>query len=375
MTKILIIDDNKTVLESLKLTLDGAFDDLEIECVEDFNAGVGRLLSFRPDVVVLDLRDDPSPSKLPGQKTWKVIWESHFCPVAIYTAVEGDLDPPIPAGHPFVKRVTKGRDAEAELVEVIEGFLPGVAAIRSLRSEVDLVIHDVLRVTAGSGVVDTSVPDYLLHAGRRRVAASMDAPTVTSDRKLTSWEQYLLPAIGDSPLTADLLREQGVRIDDPKAYRLILTPSCDLVKDRNELTLVVARCEGTTLLAGKLNLSLNEKRRNKDAGRVMSEALNPGIRDGLLPLPRFPGRLPSMVANMKNLEVISYEAIGGTDPTHPNFDRIASIDSPFREQVAWAFLTTVARPGMPDRDLEPWAMEIVEDAAKAAGPTSSATPG
>ena len=81
-----------------------------------------------------------------------------------------------------------------------------------------------------------------------------------------------------------------------------------------------------------------------------------------------------MVANLKNLAVIRYDSIGGLDSAQRNFERVASIDSPFREQVAWAFLTTVARPGMPERDLDLWAEEIVEDAAKAAGTTPSETP-
>lgn len=372
--RILVIDDDTDVLDSLELTFTDAFKDIEFVYESDFDAGMMKVSSLRPDVVVLDLRNDPVPSDLPGQDTWKVIWESRFCPVAVYTAVDDSLDPPIPEDHPFVKRVTKGRDAEGKLVEVIRGFLPAVEAIQSLRSELDSVIHQVLRDTAGKALVDPVNKDHLLHVGRRRVAASMDAPTLTSNRKLTSWEQYLLPAVGDSPLTADLLRKHGAQWDEPTAYRLVLTPSCDLVKGRCVPTLLVACCERATRLTQKLSLSLKEAKHEKDVENVIAKVLTTGVFAGLLPLPEFPNQVPIMVANLKNLEVIPYEAIGSTDPTQPSFERVASIDSPFREQVAWAFLTTIARPGMPDRDLESWAGEIVQDAGKAVDPTSPAPP-
>lgn len=35
--------------------------------------------------------------------------------------------------------------------------------------------------------------------------------------------------------------------------------------------------------------------------------------------------------------------------------RVASIDSPFREQIVWAYMITSCRPGMPNRDMNLWA--------------------
>jgi CTP synthase len=66
---------------------------------------------------------------------------------------------------------------------------------------------------------------------------------------------------------------------------------------------------------------------------------------------------------LKDLEVIPYIAIRPANGGQAEFERIASIDSPFREQISWAFLSTVARPGMPDRDLASWAQQIATAAA------------
>lgn len=42
------------------------------------------------------------------------------------------------------------------------------------------------------------------------------------------------------------------------------------------------------------------------------------------------------------------------------FERIASVDSPFRELVTWSYLQVAGRPGLPDRDLDEWAEGIDE---------------
>jgi CTP synthase len=307
---------------------------------------------------------------LPGQKTWKDVWDATFCPIVIYTGWEGDIQPTVPANHPFVKLIAKGGGTLAAVVAALNGFAPAVDSVSKLRAEVDAVIHRVLRDTAGDGHLPMSDASHLLHAGRRRIAATMDDSTITSNRPMASWEQYLIPAMGESPLTADVLRKRDAQWDDPTAYRLVLTPSCDLVKGRCEQTLIAACCEGTARLAQKLSLSPNPNKLDDNAKTVIAKALTAGAFQGFLPLPGFPSRLPVMVANLKGLEVIQWESVGPVDSSTHEFVRVASIDSPFREQVAWAYLTTAARPGMPDRDLKPWAEEVV----KAATPPATAPP-
>jgi hypothetical protein len=374
MKSILVIDDDINIINSLRLTLRDAFPNIRFEYEQDFDSGVEKVASICPDAVVLDLRKDPLPSNLPGEQVWRRIWESRFCPIVVYTAGNGDMDPPIPVNHPYAKRVIKGTTAENELVEVLRGFMPCIDAIDDLRKEVDIVIHHVLRDTAGAGMIDPMVKSQLLHAGRRRIAAMMDEPTTIDGRGLFSWEQYLVPSIGDSPLTGDLLRRQGAQKDDISAYRLILTPSCDIVNTRPEPTLLVAKCEDHSSLIRKMSLNPDTNKRTKTVERICTWVLTPGVYLGYIPLPKYSTVVPAMVANLKNLEVIQFKAIGRTTPDTENYERVASIDSPFREQVAWAFMTTVARPGMPDRDLHAWANEIIDAASSTANPKQPALP-
>jgi CheY-like chemotaxis protein len=362
MKTVLIVDDEPDVAELLKLAVEEGFSGINCSVELDFSQSADHIARLRPDAIVLDLMLGHESVQLPGEGTWKSVWESSFCPIVIYTGTEAGLKPPVPENHPFVKRISKGNGTEALVVDALRSFSSSIEAVRRLRTEVDAVIHKVLRDTVGDGHMCLDDSSYLLHAGRRRIAATMDDPTIIGNRSMASWEQYLIPAIGISPLTADVLRVRDAQWDDPKAYRLILTPSCDLVAGRCESTLTVACCEGTTRLAQKLSLSLSPKRLAKDTETVIIKALSTGVCSGFLPLPSFPSRLPVMVANLKGLEVISWDSVGPADSTTHRFVRVASIDSPFREQVAWAYLTTAARPGMPDRELGPWAEELVNAA-------------
>ena len=63
-----------------------------------------------------------------------------------------------------------------------------------------------------------------------------------------------------------------------------------------------------------------------------------------------------MMADLRDLEIIP---IGDIGVDNKPFLRVASIDSPFREMVAWAYLHTACRPGLPDRDFKAWRDEII----------------
>lgn len=66
-----------------------------------------------------------------------------------------------------------------------------------------------------------------------------------------------------------------------------------------------------------------------------------------------------MMANLRNLQLIPIENIGKPGEGK-KFIRVASIDSPFREALSWAYLQVSGRPGLPERDLEAWSHEILE---------------
>lgn len=355
MRKILIVDDDQGIVDLLKEEIEAAIEGVICESELSFAQAATRIASVRPDAVVLDLLDGGVDVDPPGQQTWQSVWTGRFCPIIVYTAFGGPLTPPVPTSHPFVKQVVKGVGTHAQVVQHLQEFRPLVVAIESVHQEIDAVLQRVLRDTVGAAVIPGTDAAHLVHAARRRVAAMMDESTALEGRALFSWEQYVIPALGTDPLTGDVLRIREAEWTDPTAFRVILSPSCDLVSGRNEASVLVAKCSTIASLRQRLQLSPNVQRA---AERIRTTVLTTGHWSGFLPLPEFPSRIPLMVANLKDLEILPYTAIRPAPGAVEQFERVASIDSPFREEVAWAFLSTIARPGMPERDLTAWATSI-----------------
>ena len=62
-----------------------------------------------------------------------------------------------------------------------------------------------------------------------------------------------------------------------------------------------------------------------------------------------------MLCNFKEIEIINF------DDLDKKFERVVSVDSPFRESIVWADIAINGRPGLPDRDCENWLTSIKED--------------
>lgn len=362
MKSVLIIDDEQDIADVVKLAIEEGIAGIACTIEVDFAKSADRIALLRPDAIVLDLMEGHQSTNLPGQQTWKSVWEKSFCPIIIYTGSDADLQPPVPENHPFIKRIQKGGGTQAQVVDALKGFSPAVESVGKLRAEVESVIHKVLRDTAGEGHMPMNDAAYLLHAGRRRIAASMDDPTVNDNRKMASWEIYLLPAIGQDCLTGDILLKRGDSKAVAESYRLMLSPSCDLARGGKIASALVAKCFAPAVMLEKFKKAVEPSDDKDLKNQLKSLVLSQGTWNGWFPLPAFADIIPASVANLKDLELIPIASIGHADPTTPGVDRIASIDSPFREQVAWSYLTTAARPGMPDRDLKPWAEELVKAA-------------
>ena len=69
--------------------------------------------------------------------------------------------------------------------------------------------------------------------------------------------------------------------------------------------------------------------------------------------------LPHMAVSLRDLELLPYDDILPPGGGEAKYERLASIDSPFREQLAWAYLRVGSRPGVPDRDIETWAEDVL----------------
>ena len=369
--KVLIIDDDEAVRRSLRITVEEV-DDWEAK-EQGFDGLDETLGSFRPDAVVLDLvKGDVTDEPDAGKRSFEQIRSRWFCPVVVWSAFEEHQE----FDHPLVERVSKGKDTDVEVVRCLEKVKPTALMIRDVHRQFDDRIREALRDSvpalrdqiASSAARDDAV---LPRAVRRLVAARMDADASGTER-FKAWERFVVPPLGPHLLSADLLRLSDST--DPEAFRLVLTPSCDLVphgdaKPRAE-RILVARCEPIERL-GNVEVSPGDTLSKGKRGKLRP-TLTEGIADGLVPIPRFVGHVPSMAANLKRLELLDWDEVrldeeaGRAAAGEAMFKRVASTDGPFRELVVWAYLRVTGRPGAPAFDVDGW-LDDLSDATGGVG--------
>lgn len=347
--RILIIEDEEPVGEVLRRTIGSAIEDADIVLETDFDRARDTLRKEVFDAVILDLfAGAVAEGAKSGQQIWEDVWKTRLVPVIIHTAGDCELTPPIPEGHPLLKCLKKGAGSDEELARLLRTMWPYMSALHDVEDQFQAVCKNVLLDIApiiwAAENDEARRQEFLLRTARRRVAALMDVSTLTVDGRLQSWEEYIVPPLGACLLTGDILREVDASWERSDAHRLVLSPSCDLVVRGGRAKIdrvLVAKCCGIEEYVQR-------------AGRSLSSRLNDPQAEGYVPLPEYPLVVPHMAASLRDLELISIEKIGADKI----FCRMASIDSPFREQLAWAYLQISSRPGVPERNTESWAEAI-----------------
>ena len=356
--KVLLVDDDKDALAPLRDQIGQGFEWREV----GFEEARLAVDDFLPDVVVLDIfSGNPSDENATGCDRLESIWNHAFRPVVIYSANPDIVSASQYREHPFVKLIRKGSGSELEVDKAIRGFAPLVellcGARRRIEEEFSKALRDVAPLAASSG---GDLAHVVERAARRRVAALVDEMGPAGEA-IAAWEQYVFPPVSGGIRQGDVLCvARGVDAEHwegaelaPDQYRIVLTPSCDLVAhgDRSPKVenVLLARC-------GDMNHALDAIRipsgRSKRKERLRG-VLNTGFESHVVPFPRLPGRIPMMAADMRRLELVGFEEI------RQDFRVVASVDSPFREAIAWAYVRSTGRPGLPERDVDSWADEII----------------
>ena len=323
----------------------------EITSFTDAKTAIDR---FLPDIVILDLFAGlPAEMQTPGREIYDWIWRMRFCPIVIYSANPDALTTER-APHPFVKAVQKGSDSVPKVEAAIDEFRPHVDALRDtethFRREFAYALRDASVYAFSSFSVPTERVDAFIRAGRRRLAAIMDDLS-RYEQKMASWEQYVCPPVSANLKLGDVLHKVGDPNNVAASFRVVLTPSCDLVvnggREAKVSNVLVARCCSIKSAVEQLGCAKAEK---------LKKVLTQGYSDNMLLLPALPKRIPHMAVNLRNLELLPLGQVSGDSK---KFETVASIDSPFREHVAWAYMQIACRPGLPDRDLDVWCSEII----------------
>lgn len=349
--RLLIIEDNPAVIAALKEELKAVFPEMQVsDC--GFKNAPKMLRSTRPDIVILDLAEGVTDTDAAGP-SWNYVWKEHFCPIIVHTAFEaGNYQA---QGHPFWGYERKAAGSPAKIANRIKGFLEHVEGLRVLREEIENRICNSLREVGPLVWKETGDQgqrrDLLRRVTRRRLAASLDCPSCDADN-VGALEQFIYPPLEAGLLTGDIIHEAAAGSDSPHAFRIILSPSCDLAEDGNRFPVdevLVARC---------VSVTDNEVLRRcvLEPGPKLPEQLGRRLRTDsradMLVLPELKDAWPAMVADLKRLQLIPRTeiALGRETLNGQKFYRVASMDSPFRERVGWRFTATAGRPGLPDVD-------------------------
>ncbi len=275
--------------------------------------------------------------------------------------------------HGLVVEVEKGRDSDEKVARALEGFRTQAEVIRSVHADFDARIREALHDSVYSlseqpGATSGDPGDTSLARAVRRLVAARTDRSASGEGRLKAWERFVIPPLGDDLLTADLLRRPSADWRDEEAFRLVLTPSCDLVRSGGRTPradrILVARCERLRKL-GTVEIKSGQALNSKQRGRVRP-VLTEGMDGTRLPIPRFQGQVPPMAANLKRLDLIEWSDVktngrdGSTTEGRAKFVRVASTDSPFREMVVWAYLRVTGRPGVPGFHADEWLDDISE---------------
>lgn len=362
--RILFIEDN---LDTIKGICDYAEDhDWQFEKCEFVHANE-KIAIFDPELIVMDWMYDAEAID-EGLSIFNNVYSDNFRPVIIFSAVASTIELPEDMKNtPLVEIIPKGD--EEIVIERINAWKPYITAVRNLK--VDLNQSLLSSVQAIDNFLKMETPpgeDVIKYMLNKRTTYYFDKEYIGEEPP--AWIQYEYPPIQKSLLVADILRVYSEKTNIsapgyPEEYRIVLTPSCDMARAKPGQTILVAKCTEAIDFSDGIKLGENEAIESKGAQNKIekiSRFLNTGYNYSRVALPELPNKIPYLTINLKSIEQISLDEIAISEKalnTTKKYFRVASIVSPFREQIVWAHMINSCRPGMPERDIKAWAKGIL----------------
>lgn len=355
---ILIVEDDKKMIESLELALRKQYKDVRI-CAMAFAGAAEFVKRELPDLIILDLFldgvTDKGPAATPtAQPTWEVVWSDHFCPVIIHSGK--DVAEYKNCEHPYVRYEAKGVASIGRVIGHVTQFAPQTDRFRALRLDFSKRAGEALKATsrllAEKENLTEEQQEVVLRSAKRRVAASFD----DVDKQEYGWERYVFPPLSKDFLMGDILLEKDKPKDKADSYRIILTPSCDLVPGRTgsvSEVLLASCCAFEKFSTAAQMPEAADKIRKR-----LPKELSRDQVGGYVPLPGIPGLFPTMCVDLRALSLVSLETLS-VKQGEGEFSRVAGMDSPFREKLMWAFVQIAGRPATPELDTTKLVEEVI----------------
>jgi hypothetical protein len=319
---------------------------------------------YNVDLIILDIRKGQIGDDEPGYTIIDEIWETSFCPIIVFSAIANEIYPNEHSENCFIKKVEKGSGDIKRLIDTVKELSSYVERKNETLKLFNFHISETYKEAFPSVMNNLNIPnakdiqDIFTRLIRRRIAAALDEPVDSSPIK--SWEIYLIPPINKQLLTADVLFKKDEDRNKAESYKIVLSPSCDLQKDETKDRKPIERVLIVSCVNIELYLTtkgLSKETSNKKFFEYLPKYISNNNSERYLPLPGLRDLLPNMACDFKKLEMITYDSIG----ENKEYNKVASIDSPFREAIIWAYMQINCRPGLPDRNFDLWTRQIWEE--------------
>ena len=354
--QILYIDDDADNLKQIKELLDGVKcgnGTLQVTNSDSFDSALEMLDRQRFDLVILDVRLGPltkNVSEEAGVATLKSIQTRQFIPIIFYTALPSHV---ADLGSPLVRILEKTTGAKLlpeTIKEVFDTFLPIIN--RALINHMERVQREYMWDFVAknweqlSTSPDHSALAYLLarrlaislsQKGIEKIILSIGGKADAPQNGIHPMQYYVMPPVESAPLAGDIFHGD---IGGVNGYWVLLTPSCDLVAERDNAEFALfAKCNLLTEQEEYNKWSDNPEKYKDSFERFMGNRKKE--RHYYLPAAL---TLPDLVIDLQALVTITVDAI-------KTLQRLASLDSPYAEALLIRFSRYFGRIGVPNLDI------------------------
>lgn len=299
------------------------------------------------------------------------IVDNEFRPVVVFSAVDlRAMFEDVQKKYPLVRYIQKGDDDSIVMVE-IDKWWQYAKIISDMRSSLNKALIEASKAIENLiGMQEVPSEPIVKYMLSKRAMQFFDGAEVGDTPP--AWIQYEYPPIPNHLLVGDILRKRNDSDDysicgQPNDYLIVLTPTCDMARPEDEQRIIVSQGRLKTEFYPECTLvgqeTIISEKGKKKVDKIKS-CLTQGNRNGKLPIPELPNKIPDMCFDLKKTSHIPIDEIAifsdSINRDKHKYIRVASIISPFREQIVWAYMISSCRPGVPERDYTRWAEGFVQ---------------
>lgn len=239
---------------------------------------------------------------------------------------------------PLIKFIDKGDEEPVkEYIKKIAPYVDCISSVRKRTNEAMRHAFDFFDLAIEDSIMDGGIISNLCS---NRIKAYFDKENENKD--MPAWSQYIYPVLNDDFSNGDIIKLKGANDStvQPENYFVILSQSCD-ISHKKISEILVAQGESIEKLVTKGRPS----QRQKDK---CIKIFNTGYEGQYFPLPGLSTQMPDLVIDLKKISLIKIDQI------NEQYEKIASLNNPYKERLMWAYMHNACRPGVPDLAVEKW---------------------